>query len=78
MEQEAADAGNVAMDMVLAVVEYLSGNYKKLGVFACFHTFGDLDVFNIVVQTVEDGERPRFEVIAGIGCAVVDVVGVFA
>ena len=78
MEQEAADAGKVAMDTDLAVVEYLQGNNKKLAVFACFHTFGDLDVFNIVVQTLEDGERPQFEVMAGIGCAVVDVVGVFA
>ena len=78
MEQEAADAGKVAMDTDLAVVEYLQRNNKKLAVFACFHTFGDLDVFNIVVQTLEDGERPQFEVMAGIGCAVVDVVGVFA
>lgn len=78
MEQEAADAGKVAMDTDLAVVKYLQGNNKKLAVFSCFHTFGDLDVFNIVVQTLEDGERPQFEVMAGIGCAVVDVVGVFA
>ena len=52
MEQKAADAGKVAMDTDLAVVEYLQGNNKKLAVFACFHTFGDLDVFNIVVQTL--------------------------
>ena len=78
MEQEAADAGKVAMDADLAVVEYLQGNNKKLAVFACLHAFGDLDVFNIVVQTLEDGERPQFEVMAGIGRAVVDVVGVFA
>ena len=71
----AADAGKVAMDTDLAVVKYLQRNNKKLAVFACFHTFGDLDVFNIVVQTLEDGERPQFEVMAGIGCAVVDVVG---
>ena len=78
MEQEAADAGKVTMDADLAVVEYLQGNNKKLAVFACFHTFGDLNVFNIVVQTLEDGERPQFEVMAGIGRAVVDVVGIFA
>ena len=76
MEQEAADAGKVAMDTDLAVVEYLQRNNKKLAVFARLHAFGDLDVFNIVVQTLEDGERPQFEVMAGIGCAVVDVVEV--
>ena len=52
------------------------GTIKKLAVFARLHAFGDLDVFNIVVQTLEDGERPQFEVMAGIGCAVVDVVEV--
>ena len=46
MEQEAADAGKVAMDTDLAVVEYLQGNNKKLAVFARLHAFGDLDVFN--------------------------------
>ena len=56
MEQEAADAGKVAMDADLAVVEYLQGNNKKLAVFARLHAFGDLDVFNIVVQTLEDGD----------------------
>lgn len=76
MEQEAADAGKVAMDTDLAVVEYLQGNNKKFAVFARLHAFGDLDVFNIVVQTLEDGDRPQFEVMAGIGCAVVDVVRV--
>ena len=74
MEQEAADAGKVAMDTDLAVVKYLQGNNKKLAVFACFHTFGDLDVFNIVVQTLEDGERPQFEVMAGIGVEVAAVL----
>lgn len=74
MEQEAADAGKVTMDADLAVVEYLQGNNKKFAVFARLHAFGDLDVFNIVVQTLEDGDRPQFEVMAGIGCAVVDVV----
>ena len=34
MEQEAADAGKVAMDADLAVVEYLQGNIKKFAVFA--------------------------------------------
>ena len=76
MEQEAADAGKVTMDADLAVVEYLQGNNKKFAVFARLHAFGDLDVFNIVVQTLEDGDRPQFEVMAGIGCAVVDVVRV--
>ena len=52
MEQEAADAGKVAMDTDLAVVEYLQRNNKKLAVFARLHAFGDLDVFNIVVQTL--------------------------
>ena len=76
MEQEAADAGKVTMDADLAVVEYLQGNNKKFAVFARLHAFGDLDVFNIVVQTLEDGDRPQFEVMASIGCAVVDVVRV--
>ena len=34
----------------------LQGNNKKLAVFARLHAFGDLDVFNIVVQTLEDGD----------------------
>lgn len=44
------------MDADLAVVEYLQGNNKKFAVFARLHAFGDLDVFNIVVQTLEDGD----------------------
>ena len=50
------NAGKVAMDADLAVVEYLQGNNKKFAVFARLHAFGDLDVFNIVVQTLEDGD----------------------